>query len=85
MIPPAAPGILGAESLPMTGPRLCPCGRATVRKRRPAGRRRPGPSRAAPEAPTLLGFGREMPGFHPRAVRGFSSLAPKKKPHSPGN
>ena len=37
----------------------------------PGHRRRPWPrqARTAPAAPTLLGFSREMPGFHPRTVR----------------
>ena len=43
MIPPAAPGILGAESLPMTGPRLCPGGPQPVNAGRPAA---DGPGRA---------------------------------------
>ena len=53
----------------------------------PGHRRRPGPrqARTAPAAPTLLGFSREMPGFHPRTVRVFSQGAPNKNPHSPGN
>jgi hypothetical protein len=39
----------------------------------PGHRRRPGPRRArtAPAAPTLPGFSREKPGFHPRTVRVF--------------
>ena len=53
----------------------------------PGHRRRPGPrqARTAPAAPTLLGFSREMPGFHPRTVRVFIQGAPNKNPHSPGN
>ena len=44
-----------------------------------------GQARTAPAAPTLLGFSREMPGFHPRTVRVFIPGAPNKNPHSPGN
>ena len=53
----------------------------------PGHRRRPGPrqARTAPAARTLLGFNREMPGFHPRTVRVFIQGAPNKNPHSPGN
>ena len=53
----------------------------------PGHRRRPGPrqARTAPAARTLLGFNREMPGFHPRTVRVLIPGAPNKNPHSPGN
>jgi hypothetical protein len=55
---------------PARGPRACTARTGMFGVTDPGHRRRPGP-RTAPAARILLGFSREMPGFHPRTVRVF--------------